>query len=143
MVNTALNLSFSWNRNSLYGSGSLSATVGRRQGGRYRYFSLSQGAEIAPGWTASLAAEGSILSAPAAHAATTTQVVLTTTYQLTPEKSLAARVVHRDGEGLNIFASYGQRMRRGMDVFVLLGDPDPETRNLGSRLAAKLLWTFD
>ena len=83
-----------------------------------------------------------MLKPPATDAATTTQTVLTTAYQLTPEKTLAARLVHRDGEGLNLFASYRQRVRKGMDSFILLGDPDPSAIGLTTRIAAKFVWTF-
>lgn len=143
VANTALSVTYSWNTKSLYESGSLSATTGRREGGGYRYLSLSQGLEIRPGWTASLSFEASTLRPPAEDAATDTQTVLTTAYQLTPEKTVAARLLHRDGEGLNFFASYGQRVRKGMDAFLLLGNPDPETRGLSSRIAGKFVWTLE
>lgn len=42
-------------------------------------------------------------------------------YELTPEKSISARVLHQPG-GTNLTVSYRQQVRRGLDIYALFGD---------------------
>lgn len=41
-----------------------------------------------------------------------------------------------------MFATYRQVVRRGMDVYVLLGDPNPEHTGVTNRVILKLIWVF-
>ncbi len=65
------------------------------------------------------------------------QSVVTTTYDITDEKTISARLV-RSGSNTNAYAAYRQRTRKGMDILILAGDPNaPEWV---SRIAVKLIW---
>jgi hypothetical protein len=37
---------------------------------------------------------------------------------------------------------YRQVVRRGMDAYVIVGDPDPARTGFASRVAVKLIWIF-
>jgi hypothetical protein len=65
--------------------------------------------------------------------------VLTTSYDLTDEKTVSARLVRR-AAATNVYAAYRQRVRRGMDLLVVVGDPNAE--EWVSRLAVKAIWCF-
>jgi hypothetical protein len=86
-------------------------------------------------------AEYSHLAPPSPDAYHAYQTVLTTTYDLTTEKCVSARMIFQDG-GINVFATYRQVVRRGMDAYVLLGDPNPEQTGFTKRVALKLIWVF-
>jgi hypothetical protein len=64
-------------------------------------------------------------------------VVLTTTYDITDERTVSARLVRGDGN-TNVYAAYRQRVRRGTDILVLVGDPNAD--EWVSRLAVKAIW---
>lgn len=65
------------------------------------------------------------------------QAVLTTTYDITDEKTVSARLVRR-GSDTNAYAAYRQRTRKGMDILVLAGDPNAS--EWVSRIAVKVIW---
>jgi len=53
------------------------------------------------------------------------QHVLTINYDITPERGLATRIVYRDGN-YNAFITYRQSVRKGIDAFIIIGDPNSE-----------------
>jgi len=53
------------------------------------------------------------------------QHVLTINYDITPERGLGTRVVYRDGN-YNAFVTYRQSLRKGIDAFIIIGDPNAE-----------------
>ena len=67
------------------------------------------------------------------------QLVLTTTYDLTDERTASARLVCSDSN-TNVYAAYRQRVRRGMDLLIVVGDPNAD--QWVSRLAVKAMWCF-
>ena len=46
-------------------------------------------------------------------------------YEITPEKSVSARLVHQK-EGMNLTFSYRQQVRKGLDIYALFGDYNAE-----------------
>jgi len=58
---------------------------------------------------------------------------------LTPEKTIGGRLVAGD-EGTNLYVSYRQAVRRGADVFVVLGDPNADSTV--SRISWKIKWVY-
>ena len=66
-------------------------------------------------------------------------MVLTNTYDITDEKTVSARLVRR-GASTNAYAAYRQRLRRGTDLLIVVGDPNAE--EWVSRLAVKAIWCF-
>lgn len=64
------------------------------------------------------------------------QYLLTLNYDITPERGLGARLVHRDGD-FNAFVTYRQAVRKGIDVFIIIGDPNAE--KMQKRALAKII----
>jgi hypothetical protein len=85
-------------------------------------------------YAAGLDAEGNVVAPEWVR-----QLVLTNTYDITDEKTVSARLVRREA-GTNAYAAYRQRLRRGTDVLIVVGDPNAE--EWVSRLAAKAIWCF-
>ena len=53
----------------------------------------------------------------------------------------AARGIWRDS-AFSAYASYRQVLRKGIDAYVIVGDPDPTGTGFTNRVALKLIWTF-
>jgi hypothetical protein len=53
------------------------------------------------------------------------QHVLIINYDITSERGLGSRLVYRDGN-YNAFVTYRQSLRKGMDAFIIIGDPNAE-----------------
>jgi hypothetical protein len=130
-----------WNNRDMYRRGGLSLVKGVRAGGDYRYLSLNQGFRPRRNLSVSLSGEYTHLLPPAEEAGHEYQTVLSASYDLTPEKCISARVIFRD-DGTSIFAAYRQVVRRGMDAYILVGDPDPARTGFTQRAAVKLIWAF-
>jgi len=139
--NSDVNLNYRWNRKDTYRGGSLRGTRGKRDGGDYTYYSVEQGFRPRECLSVNVNVEFSELTEPAEDPGRHYQAVLTTSYDLTPEKSLAARLIQSD-DGFRAYASYRQVVRRGMDAYVILGDPDPDRTGLAKRVAFKLIWVL-
>jgi hypothetical protein len=131
-----------WNTESIYRAGSVGYTRGERYGHPYRYQSIRQSFRPAERWSAELRAErssaaglnddGSVVPPDWSR-----QLVLTTTYDITDEKTISGRLVRRSSD-TNIYAAYRQRLRRGTDLLIVVGDPNAD--KWVSRLAVKAIW---
>jgi len=130
-----------WNADDTYRDGGLFALKGVRAGGDYTYSSLEQGFRPQRHLSVRVNGEYTNLEPPSQAAGHSYQTVLTTSYDLTTEKCIAARGIWRDA-GFSAYASYRQVVRRGMDAYVIVGDPDPERTGLASRVAVKLIWVL-
>ena len=139
--NSDASLYYGWNGRDMYRRGSAYALRGERRGGQYTYYSLGQGFRPLGGLSLRLQAEYSDLAEPAEGAGHQYQTVLTASYDVTPEKCVAARGIWRDA-GFTAYAAYRQVVRRGMDAYVIVGDPNPAKTGFTQRLALKLIWTF-
>ena len=140
-ASSAVNATLGWNWRSLYHRGHLFALRGTQAGGDYTWMSASQGFRPKEHLSVKLSAEYSHLEPPSPDAYHAYQTVLTTSYDLTPEKTISARLIERDA-GVNVFAAYRQVVRRGMDAYVLVGDPDPSRTGFRKRVVVKLIWVF-
>jgi len=129
---------YAWNTRDTYREGSVSVYRGVRDGGTYTYYNLDQGVRPRDPLSLRLNAEHTHLSEPAADAGHDYQAVLTASYDITPEQCLAARGIWRDA-GFSAYASYRQVVRRGMDAYVIIGDPDPNRTGFAERVAFKLI----
>jgi hypothetical protein len=65
--------------------------------------------------------------------------VLTHSYDLSDERTLSGRMVMRDGN-TNFYLAYRQRVRKGTDVLIVVGDPNAD--EWVSRLAVKAMWCY-
>jgi hypothetical protein len=133
--------SLGWNQTDMYRNGRVFALRGVRAGGDYSYYSLGQGFRPQRCLSVRVNAEYSHLEPPSEEAGHNYQTVMTASYDLTPEKCLAARAIWRDA-GFSAYASYRQVVRRGMDAYVIGGDPDPARTGFAGRVAVKLIWVW-
>jgi len=135
------NVFVAWNEKDMYRRGNLFLLKGKRAGGEYSYLSLSQGFRAFGKISLRLAGEyGSLVDSPE-YSGRGYQAILTSSYDITPERTIAARVIARDA-GVSAYAAYRQVVRRGMDAYVILGDPDPARTGFSPRLAVKLIRTL-
>ncbi len=130
-----------WTDNDMYRRGGAFILKGKRAGGDYTYYSLDQALRPIDYLSVIVNVEYSRLEPPSPDAYHRRQAVLTTSYDLTPEKCIAARGIWRD-EGFSAYASYRQVVRRGMDAYIIVGDPDPDRTGFATRVALKLIWVF-
>jgi len=123
-----------WGQRTLFQQGSLNYQVGRRENSPYRFLNLNQGVLLGKGFSLNAMYNDFHLGD-----FSDSQTVLSGTYRLNPQETLGGRLVQHDGHS-NLYLSYGRRMRRGTDVFVLIGDPNSrETRGM---LTVKLVRPF-
>jgi hypothetical protein len=137
-------LGLGWNKNDMYRDGGLGLTVGERYTHPYRYISISQAFHPSEKWSgqlrwervyaADLDDDGNLVPPEVAR-----QVVLTATYDITKERSVSGRLVRSSGN-TNAYAAYRQRVRKGMDLLIVVGDPNAD--EWVSRLAVKAIWCF-
>ena len=64
------------------------------------------------------------------------QHILTLNYDITPERGLGTRLIYRDSK-FNALVTYRQVVRRGMDAFIIVGDPNAE--EMEKRILAKVI----
>jgi len=135
-----------WKRNDRYRVGHWTYEWGEKLGFPSRYASVSQCFRISQRWSGEARLERnhsaeldeddeSIIIPPE----TKRQVVLTATYDISPERSLSSRLVCRT-EGTNFYMAYRQRVRKGTDMLIVVGDPNAD--KWVSRLAVKAMWCY-
>ncbi len=137
-------LGLGWNKNDMYRDGGLDLTAGERYAYPYRYISINQAFHPSEKWSgqlrwervyaADLDDDGNLVPPELER-----QVVLTATYDITEERSVSGRLVRTSGD-TNAYAAYRQRVRRGMDLLIVVGDPNAD--EWVSRLAVKAIWCF-
>jgi len=132
----AASAAYGWDSQDLYRQGEVQASAGRKAGGSYFYGSLRQGWKLSPQAYASLALEHLRMTSPL-YPADDWQLVGNGGWDFSPERSAHCRLVGT-GAGVNLALSYRQEVRRGADLFVILGDPNAEKTQ--ERLAVKMVW---
>jgi hypothetical protein len=137
--NRTFSAGYSWGRNSLYQSGGVAFTLGRLGGGDYRFFSLSQGFELNDRLNASVRYEHARHARAGQPARRSSQTVVSGNYDISQERGYGFRLVAQDDQ-YNFYASYRQTVRRGLDLFIILGDPN--TTQSRARLAIKAVHTY-
>ena len=133
-----------WNSDDIYHKGHVGYEWGEQYGHPYRYWRFKQAFRPTRRWSgqvrisqvyvASLDDEGNVLPPERSR-----QFVLTTTYDVSDETAISARIV-REGGNTNMYAAYRRRVREGMDLLVVLGDPNAE--EWVNRLVVKGVWCF-
>jgi hypothetical protein len=132
---------FEWGLNDRRRQGGAFILRGQRAGGPYTYYSLDQSVRPLKDVTIALNLEYSRLEPPSPEAYHRYQGILTASYDVTPERTISARTILRD-DGVGAYAAYRQAVRRGTDMYVILGDPDPDRTGLVPRLAVKVVRVF-
>ena len=131
--------SYSFRTNDLYRSGDLSYRWGEVGGGTSQSLGCSCGFLLMKRFSTNLSVEGAHRSNPEEGTITRWLGIVGAKYELTPEKSLAARLLHQGG-GVNLTLSYRQRVRQGLDIFALFGDYNAD--HTVNRLSVKLIATL-
>ncbi len=131
-----------WNRKDMRRTGRIDFHWGEHYSQPFRYQSLVQAFHPTERWSGELRFER-IYAADLDDEGNVTppewsrQLVITTTYDISEERSASARLVSGDSS-TNIYGAYRQRVRHGMDLLVVVGDPNAE--EWVSRLAIKAIW---
>lgn len=131
-----------WNRKDMYHTGKVDYIWGHRYDQPYRYQRLIQAFHPSQRWSAELRAER-LYAADlddewnVVPPEWSRQLVFTTTCDISEERTASARLVRR-GSHTNPYAAYRQRVRRGMDLLIVVGDPNAD--EWVSRVAVKAIW---
>jgi len=131
--------SYSFRTNDLYRSGGLSYRWGRLGGGASQSIQCSCGFLPMKRFSTNISVERAHRSNPEEGTITRWLGIVGARYELTPEKSLAARLLHQEG-GVNLTLSYRQQVRQGLDIFALFGDYNAD--HTVNRLSIKLIATL-
>lgn len=136
-----------WNQRTLFQSGGIMLLNGRQAGKPFGFIMLQQNFLITRPLSLSTGFSQQKLGSE-----TSSQLILTGTYRLNPRQTISGRLIRQDGnggnqaqnigvvKGTNIYLAFSQRVRRGADLFVLLGDPNsPHTRG---QVTVKLLQPY-
>lgn len=117
----------SWGNKTLFQRGSVGDDFGRQAGKRYNFLSVGQGLLVSRAF--SLRLRTGLLRLGEDRS---TQTVLTGTYRLNGTQTVSGRLIQQtggDGAGTNLYFAFGQRVRAGTDLYILVGDPNsPHTR---------------
>ncbi len=122
--------SFGWGQKTLYQQGQVSDTFGQIAGQSYNLLSLSQGVLVSRLFSVQLN-----YSRQTQGGALSTQAIATGTYRLNETQTIGSRIVNQAGVnqgtglGTNVYFSFSQQVRTGLDLYLLFGDPNsPVTR---------------
>ena len=124
---------FWWNDDKLYTSGELGSTVGRVEDADYLLVSLSQGVRPWDVLSFQVRTQYRRRNLPVGHEDKPEggieqqyQIMSTAQYDITTERAVSGRLIYSH-EGLNGYCTYRQVVRRGLDLFLILGDPSADT----------------
>jgi hypothetical protein len=132
-------LGMRWNRKSLYKAGQFGVAFGKRAGVDYRLFTFAKGIRLTDKLGLLVTSQiGHVPETPGVGF-NTQQHIVSLNYDLTSERGLGGRLV-KGQEGTNFYLSYRQTMRKGMDAFIILGDPNG--LSFEPRLAVKFVQVF-
>lgn len=123
-------LRYGWRENDLYRAGALDYSIGIRAGGDYTYGSIKQGFHLSDRLNAQVWYDYRRISEPSPFSGKFYQTVLSASYDIDAEKAIVARWVRRTGQS-NLYFAYRQRVRSGLDAYLIYGDPNSiETRDV-------------
>jgi len=138
-INRTWQMGVGWNQNVPLESGQLVVLAGKMLGGDYLYTSLYQHLCPREDWSLRVSGAYQRMALPNLPVDDVFQGILSANYDIDPEHTLAGRYVNTGGTH-NFYVSYRQVVRRGMDAYVIIGNPNAERTE--SRLAVKLVSMF-
>jgi hypothetical protein len=118
-----VNLRYQWNIRDFYRSGSVRYRFGQQAGGSYQFVSAGQGFRLSEKLSTRVGLEMLRLDYRDQEDDNRTQLVVSGVYDISPERGVVLRLVGRN-DGTNFYAAYRQELRRGADIFLVLGDPN-------------------
>jgi hypothetical protein len=125
-----------WGQKSLYNNGYIGCAFGRQAGGDYLRYFIGQGWGLGGRLNLYTGYEFSRIKPPSPEAYSAGQLISTLAYDLDNERTLAGRLVAEHGK-TNFYLAYKQRVRVGMDAYVIFGDPNADSTR--SSFALKLV----
>lgn len=140
-----LTIGTSWNYRRLYNSGGVTLSFGREAGGDSLYWRFSQGIPFTRRLRLRLEYERSLIRYGDSTIPNRDlhQFIATLNYDIDAERSIGGRFIGRGSrfgafEQINtLYLTYRQQVRRGMDIFLIFGDPNaPSTQ---TRFAVKVI----
>jgi hypothetical protein len=143
-IDTTANVWFEWNRQSFGHSGGFEVRAGRLTGTDYRYIGCSQGTRLGSQVSLNGSMQGVRKVFPFGHrdrplggTDENYRFIATAQFDFNPEHAISGRIVktHRGAlrferpgtGGLNGYLTYQQVLRRGYDLFLIVGDPSADT----------------
>ncbi len=114
---------YSWGGRDLYRSGGANFACGEQTGGDYRYWQVYQGTKLAEKLSMSVSYEWVRIAQPSPEAFLSKQLVTGIAWDVDTERTLGGRVVECNGK-TNLYLAFKQRVRSGMDVYAIFGDPN-------------------
>ena len=133
-VDNTVTTAVSWNQKTLLQQGRISLQLGHREDQPYQFLSLSQGIYVTKPFSLQLSFGYEQLDGVG-----NTQTIVTGTYRLNSQETIGGRLLQQNGN-IDAYLSYGRRVVRGTDMFILVGDPNsPRTRG---QVIVKLVWPF-
>ncbi|MHB1456483.1 MAG: carbohydrate binding family 9 domain-containing protein [Armatimonadota bacterium] len=115
-----------WGGKTLYRGGSTSLAIGKSAGGQHIDWNIGQGWNLSDKLTVHAGYEFSRIEEPSPFAYSLSQTISSLVYDLNDEKAISSRLVTRGGNS-NLYFAYRQRSRKGMDIYVTVGDPNSAT----------------
>ena len=131
-----LSLETWWGQKSLYTNGYVGCSLGRLANGSYLDYYVGQGWKLRGDFSLYTGYEFSRIKPPSPEAYSAGQLISTLAYDLDSERTLAGRLVAQHGK-TNFYLAYKQRVRVGMDAYVIFGDPNADSTR--SSFALKLV----
>ena len=125
-----------WGQKSLYNNGYVGASIGRMAGGSYLDYYLGRSWRLGESLNLDTGYEFSRIKPPSPEAYSAGQFISTLAYDLDNERTLAGRLVAQHGKS-NFYLAYKQRVRTGMDAYIIFGDPNADSTR--SSFALKLV----
>ena len=122
-LDRTVGVSYLWGTQNLYDRGGFGIDIGRVAGGRYQAYGLGQAWRASENLSLSLDYYYTSIDPPSLEAYSANQLVGQLAYDIDNERTLAGRVVAQTG-GTNVYLAYKQRVRSGMDVYVIYGAPN-------------------
>jgi hypothetical protein len=133
------NLNYRWNIRDFYRSGNVQYRFGRQAGGDYQFLNVGQGFRLSEKLSTRVGVEMLRLDYDRGEDDNRSQLVTTGIYEISPERGVVLRLVGSD-EGFNAYAAYRQELRRGADIFFILGDPN--ARSFTRRASLKIVRAY-
>lgn len=137
---------WNWRQSDIYRHGSLFGRFGRLAGGSYRFLSVNQGFRFGDDLSCSIDAGDVYLDGEATRLKAT-RAILSIVYDISDERSVATRFIAgrslEDGVRTrlrNLYLAYRQEVRRGADIYVVIGDPN--VNGITGQVAMKYVQTL-
>lgn len=134
-------LSYSWGDRDLCNNGYIGIVFGRQASGDYQYYCAGQGWRLSEDWNLYSDYEWAQLEEPSPDAFSSSQFITTLSYDIDNERTVAGRFITRESKS-NFYLAYRQRVRAGLDAYMIFGDPNAESTRSGVLLKLVTpLWT--